>query len=679
MGTTEWLAHPYRDMARLDCTPMDTRVTDSLIGALVDGRYRVRSRVARGGMATVYTATDERLERVVALKIIHPAQSRDPQFMARFTDEAKTIARLTHPNVVAVYDQGSYEGLPYLVMEYVRGHTLRELLAERRRLGALEALAVLEQVLAAVAAAHRAGMVHRDIKPENVLVAEAPGSGNLIDSVVKVADFGLARAVEEASAEENGHLMATVAYVAPELVTDGRADTRTDVYSAGIVLFEMLTGRVPYDGDRPVDVAWQHVDQQVPAPSKFVAGLSHAVDDLVTSATDRDPGNRPSDAGAFLSEVQSVREELGVVAAGARVAAAPTVSVASIDPPTQQLATSGRPSWSRLPGPAVEREPAPRRRGAPRRSGPPTTGLAGWYARVTATSRGRQAVAASIVVLGLLIAVGGWWIGVGRYTQAPALTSLTKPQAVSVAKTHGFTLKYATGKYREDVPKDTVIGQQPGGGQRIVKGGTITLTLSLGAERYELPDENGNTYDQAYGDLISLKVDVKRADVYSDTMAADHVISTTPPAGSTVAPGEVVTVNMSKGKSPHPMPDFGGKDGNAAQAQLLAMKIPGLVVAFMYADSQQPKNTVIGQDPAPGAGLDQGQKVILTLSNGPALIPVPAVANAGMNCAQAVATLQGVGLTANVNGNPNGGNVINQNPAANQPVPPGTQVSLFCL
>src|SRR4051794_26908540 len=208
---------------------MDTTVADSLLGALVDGRYRVQARVARGGMATVYSAIDERLERTVAVKVIHPARSQDPHFLERFTDEAKTIARLTHPNVVAVYDQGTYEGLPYLVMEYVRGRTLRDLLAERRRLGASDALAIMEQILAAVGAAHRAGLVHRDIKPENVLVAEAPGGGSLVDSVVKVADFGLAHAVEEASSDNGAHLMATVAYVAPELVTDGHADPRTDV------------------------------------------------------------------------------------------------------------------------------------------------------------------------------------------------------------------------------------------------------------------------------------------------------------------------------------------------------------------------------------------------------------------------------------------------------------------
>src|SRR5947209_10575517 len=379
---------------------MDTTVADSLIGALVDERYRVHSRVARGGMATVYTAVDERLERTVALKIIHSHQ-RDPQFLERFTDEAKTIARLTHPNVVAVYDQGTHESLPYLVMEYVRGRTLRELLADNRRLPPVEALAILEQMLAAVAAAHRAGLIHRDIKPENVLVAEPPGGGSLVDAVVKVADFGLARAVEASANEAGAHLLATVAYVAPELVTDGHADPRTDVYSAGIVLFEMLTGRVPYDGDKPVEVAWRHVDHDVPPPSKFVAGLPAVLDDLVARATRRDPGGRPTDAGALLAEVQAAREDLAAGPAGSRAMAGPTVPVASLVQPTTTLPT-GRPSWARLPAGGAEPGRAKRagRRRASRRGRP-----AGGYHWLTGTRRGRQALSGVLSALVVAIAL----------------------------------------------------------------------------------------------------------------------------------------------------------------------------------------------------------------------------------------------------------------------------------
>jgi len=253
---------------------MDTKVADPLRGALLGGRYRIMGRLARGGMATVYQARDERLERPVAVKIIHADHILDEELLDRLAAEAKTVARLSHPNIVAVFDQGSHEGAPYVVMEYVRGRTLREVLNDRRRLDPSESLAVLEQLLAALAVAHRAGLVHRDVKPENILVAPPPnGSGDLVDAVVKVADFGLAHAVE-VGRNTSGQLLATAEYVAPEIVSDGRADARADVYSAGIVLFEMLTGRVPFDGDRPSAVAWQHVDNDVPPPSRAMGQSS---------------------------------------------------------------------------------------------------------------------------------------------------------------------------------------------------------------------------------------------------------------------------------------------------------------------------------------------------------------------------------------------------------------------
>jgi eukaryotic-like serine/threonine-protein kinase len=654
---------------------MDTQVADTLLGTLVDGRYRISGRVSRGGMATVYTAVDERLERTVALKIIHPAQARESRarsadFLERFTDEAKTIARLTHPNVVAVYDQGIHAGMPYLVMEYVRGRTLRDVLAERRRLMPVEAVAILEQVLAAIAAAHRAGLVHRDVKPENVLVAEAPsgGAGNLVDSVVKVADFGLARAVE-ASADDDGggQLMATVAYVAPELVTDGHADTRTDVYSAGIVLFEMLTGRVPYDGDRPVEVAWRHVDRDVPAPSTFVAGLSPVLDDLVVRATRRDPDARPSDAGALLADVQVVREALGNANANTAVLrqlAPPTLVVSAVP-------AAGRPSWARLP---ASRNRSPARRRASNAQPPLDQRVRAVGRQLMRERYGRLGLIAAVVALVLLVAGGAWWYGVGRYAPAPQLTSLAKAEAEARAAQAGFAVRYGQPLYDERVARNVVLTQRPPPDARLVRGGTITLVLSLGPERHRVPDVLGKAFEVAQVELQRAKLVVKRgADKYDDNLPAGVVLDVQPPVGSQTRPGDPVTVIVSKGKAPLSVPNLVGKNINDARAQLQQM---GLVPVETYRDSDKPKDEVIGQSPADGTGAEPGAEVRLEVSKGPPAVPVPRVV--GMPCPQAQQVLASQGFAFRVDFNPNG-TVAYQNPPPDSPVPPGTEVVIGCV
>ncbi|MBB5869421.1 serine/threonine-protein kinase [Allocatelliglobosispora scoriae] len=659
---------------------MDTQVADPLLGSLVDGRYRVRSRVARGGMATVYTAVDERLERTVALKIIHSGQrhaAAHPMSIERFTDEAKTIARLVHPNVVAVYDTGLHLGTPYLVMEYVRGHTLRDILSERRRLSPRDALAVLEQMLAAIAAAHRAGLVHRDVKPENVLIAEAPGgNGQLVDAVVKVADFGLARAVE-ASADDpaGGQLMATVAYVAPELVTDGHADPRTDVYAAGIVLFEMLTGRVPYEGDRPVDVAWQHVDLDVPPPSKFVPGLPPVLDRLVARATRRDPGSRPTDAGAFLAEVQLVREELNTTAMRAGPAAQPTVVV-------DQIVPTDRPSWARLPSPGPAAAPRSRRASAPVAEveeedvtliDQARLGLR----RLQSTERGRMVLTAALVVLTLLVLTGGWWFLFGRYEAAPQLAGKTRVEAEQLAKTAGFTLIIGTGQFREDVKKDIVLTQDPPAGDRAVKGSAITLILSLGPERYLVPDVIGRSWDLAVVDIQDRKlVPVKGTGKYSDTVAKDVVLEVNPPVDTQLKPGDKVTVILSKGRAPITVPNVVGTHRDQATAKLQEL---GLIVAYIEQPSDKPGGEVLTQDPVGGAGVEAGTKITLTVAQGPPGVVMPRVLD--MNCRQATDQLRGMGLDVEVDGNvieQNFGTVKEQRPDEGKLLKQGEKVRIKC-
>ncbi|NKY08407.1 serine/threonine protein kinase, partial [Cellulomonas hominis] len=272
---------------------MGATVTDPLVGQLVDGRYEVVSRIARGGMATVYLAVDRRLDRDVALKVMHPHLAEGAagaDFVARFRREARAAARLTHPGLVGVYDQGVDGETSYLTMEYVDGVNLRRHLAERGSLTVGEALDVAERVLDALAAAHRAGLVHRDVKPENVLLAS--------DGRIKVADFGLARAVTEVTSTTTGTVFGTVAYLAPELVVHGTSDARTDVYAAGVLLYEMLTGAQPFTGETPIQIAFQHVNSDVPAPSDAASWLPVEVDELVAALAAREPDDRPADAAA---------------------------------------------------------------------------------------------------------------------------------------------------------------------------------------------------------------------------------------------------------------------------------------------------------------------------------------------------------------------------------------------
>ena len=326
---------------------MDQTLARPPVGRVLDGRYRVESLIATGGMATVYLGTDTRLDRTVALKVMHAELANDEDFVRRFVGEARSVARLSHPNVVAVYDQGADGRTLYLAMEYVPGRTLRDLMNERGRLSPRDALDIMDGILAGLAAAHAAGIAHRDVKPENVLLT----SGHS----VKVADFGLARTMAGTSHTKTGMLIGTAAYLAPEQVSRGTADARTDVYAAGIMLFEMLTGAQPHTADTPLAVAYKHVNEVVPAPSRFAPGITPSLDALVTRATSRDPDLRPVDAGQFLRAASEVRRSLPP--GGPAAPAIPGTSLpVSADPmpggPVSGGPVPGRyPSETQPPGP----------------------------------------------------------------------------------------------------------------------------------------------------------------------------------------------------------------------------------------------------------------------------------------------------------------------------------------
>ncbi|MFB6985816.1 Stk1 family PASTA domain-containing Ser/Thr kinase [Streptomyces sp. NPDC056304] len=603
---------------------MDTTLQDPLVGQLLDGRYRVDARIAVGGMATVYRAVDTRLDRVLALKVMHPALATDASFVERFIREAKSVARLAHPNVVAVFDQGAQGQYVYLAMEYVAGCTLRDVLRDRGALQPRAALDILEPVLAALGAAHRAGFVHRDMKPENVLIGD--------DGRVKVADFGLVRAVG-AVTDTTGSVLGTVSYLAPEQIEHGTADTRTDVYACGVVLYEMLTGSKPHAGDTPAQVIYQHLNADVPAPSAAVASLPVELDDLVASATARDPEARPFDAVALLAETREARSGL----TDAQLDAVPPQALAeshdaaedrtSVIPrllPADQ-GVAHHTSRLEIP-PPISTQPAPggRRRLDPRRS-------------LIA------AVVAVLLVLG--VGTGVWYINSGQFTRVPSLLGQTEKAAQERLSDAGLELKGVKRDYSDTVPRGEVISSDPGSGARIRGNDAVTLVVSRGPEIVKVPDVQGLAAADAKRALekAGLAPGMVTKE-FSEETDRGEVIRTDPEAGTERHPDSAVALVVSKG-APVDVPDVTGlsvEDATAAldEEGLKAEVLPDRV------NSPEVAGDIAHQSPAEGSRAAEGDTIKLTVSKGPRMIDVPDVT--GKNLDDARSELEDAGFEVKV-------------------------------
>ncbi|MFJ5267006.1 Stk1 family PASTA domain-containing Ser/Thr kinase [Streptomyces sp. NPDC088358] len=613
---------------------MDTTLQDPLVGQMLDGRYRVDARIAVGGMATVYRALDTRLDRVLALKVMHPTLAADVSFVERFIREAKSVARLAHPNVVQVFDQGTDGSYVYLAMEYVAGCTLRDVLRERGALQPRAALDVLEPVLAALGAAHRAGFVHRDMKPENVLIGD--------DGRVKVADFGLVRAVDTVT-QTTGSVLGTVSYLAPEQIEHGTADTRVDVYACGVVLYEMLTGGKPHSGDSPAQVIYQHLNADVPPPSAAVPGMPFALDRLVAAATARDPGMRPHDAVTLLGHVLEARagltaEQLDAVPPQAvtaghdnaedRTSVIPrSLSVPRLLPVNEKDEAGGGDVLNRTSRfeqtSVLASEPAAptRRRGSrPRR---------GTIVIVTA------------ILLALGLGAGVWYINSGQFTKVPLLLAKTETQARSRIEAAGLDVGRVRHAYSDTVKRGTVISSDPQPGARIRDHDSVSLTVSDGPKTVRVADLSGFTLSKARevleGDGLAAGMITRE---FSADVLKGSVIRTDPEAGTRRHAGSAIALVVSKG-SPVEVADVTGTSVEDATAELeqAGLKVK---IAARQVTSEFDKGQVARQSPDAGSEAATGDTVTLTVSKGPEMVRVPDVV--GDSVDDATNTLEDAGF-----------------------------------
>ncbi|WP_066595064.1 Stk1 family PASTA domain-containing Ser/Thr kinase [Cryobacterium arcticum] len=636
--------------------------TDPMIGRLIDGRYQVRSRIARGGMATVYLATDLRLERRVAIKIMHGHLADDNAFRSRFIQEARSAARLAHPNVVNVFDQGQDADIAYLVMEHLPGITLRDLLKDYGRLTPEQTMDILEAVLSGLAAAHKAGIVHRDVKPENVLLAD--------DGRIKIGDFGLARAVNNNTATGQA-LLGTVAYLSPELVTRGIADARSDIYALGIMTYEMLTGEQPYVGEAPMQVAYQHANDTVPMPSLVAPGVPQELDELVLWATARDPEERPRDARVMLDQLLDVEKLVrpnDQTAMQATMVLPRSVVATSADAETQILGRAPLAAAATLIAPD------------------PETGEVDSTDQLAGTTQKRRRrgywLFTLIVLLAALAGGAGWYFGVGPGSEiaVPSLTSASPEEATAQLEALGLVAAPGTA-YSTEIPAGLVVGTNPGDGTRVAKGSTVTVNVSQGPAPIVLPTLAGLTPDAAATAISdALAVPGTVDEIFSNTVKKGLVISATRDSdGGDVSQGgdsfEGATINYAV--SLGDVTDVTGQTLEDAIDTLADQDLEGRSGPETYSETVA-KGKVISAAPASGGPLRKGSVITLTVSRGPEPVEVPDVVGQGWSEAKNTLTDLGFKLSYNPGADAIAAllSVASTDPVAGTSLPKGSTITL---
>ena len=602
-----------------------------LTGEVIDGRYKLNRIVASGGMATIYAALDLRLDRQVAVKIMHPHLAQDEKFVERFIREAKAAASLSHPNIVAVLDQGWNQGgtpCVFIVMELVEGATLRDYLHDQGRIPPERAIPLIIPVASALAAAHKIGIIHRDIKPENILVSK--------EGRIKIADFGLARGALLGSTmtAESSVILGSVSYLSPEQVQRGVADARSDVYSLGIVLFELLTGDKPYQGEDPVQIAIRHVNDRVPAPSTLNSTITPDIDALVLRATDINPDKRPADGAALLEELRALSEKL--------------------DPRKRQLSLELDLPPLPIKQPVRERQKISRSKA--KKSDDSTVAIEksesekeNSMAKAKRATQSLKAVSPRVkrnrkiaALMALLLLFGSWyiWAGPGSKVVVPSLAGFTIKDARSELSNFGLALDVGDEEFSEDVSEGRIIKSSPAGGGRIDDGGIVTVVVSKGRERFLVPDLTGLKPDVAQEMIEDNKLVIGEIiEEFSSDYRKGRILRTSPAKGERVKRDTTLTLFISKGIEQISLSDYQGKSGEQALNELVEA---GFEVETEYIFSEDlPAGAVISQSPGSGEA-DKGSTITLIVSKGTEFVFIPNVF--ALNEEKAVAALEDLEL-----------------------------------
>ena len=627
-----------------------------LTGELIDNRYLLKRQIASGGMATIYAGIDTRLDRPVAVKVMHAHLANDEAFVSRFIKEAKATAALSHPNIVSIQDQGWNEGGPpavFLVMELVEGSTLRDFLNENGSLSVEQTIQFITPVLSALAAAHLIGIIHRDVKPENILISK--------DGRIKVADFGLARnmTMAQTMTAESSVVLGSVSYLSPEQVQRGIADARSDVYAIGIVLFEMLLGKKPYDGETPIQIAYRHVNDRIPNVKEFKSDIPDLIADLIFQATAPNPDQRPKDAEQLLSKVRDIQAkldpkrrqmslELDLPPLLPKISKRSKVSIGSAfgglkEKTTQLISTK--------PINVTKAEDSVRTK-----------------KRKVSRRVKRNRIIALLILLGVIF--GGYQLlGVGKIS-VPSLVGMSQSEAKEALSNIGLLSEVEEEVFSEDIAQGKVISSSPGGGGRISPAGTVGLVLSKGQERIEIPVITNLTPDVATQKMSALGLTIGDInEVFDMKVESGFVIGTDPKSGEKVKRNSVVNIVVSKGVEKIALISYVGKGGDEALSELTNN---GFDVKVVYKFSDKVfKGQVVSQSPEISDAIGLGSKIELVLSKGPEFVFVPNVL--GKNKNDASLDLENLGLKVVTKGT---GKVNNISPAIGTKVKQGAVITL---